>query len=186
MTPMNRQTAQSQRRLRLAFTLVEILVVVVILGIAAAMILPQIGNRDDLRCASMARAMVSDLMYVQSRAVSTQKRHYVRFDSANNRYEVLDNITPGAEHLIDHPVDKGLFQVPLGPARGDELSDVVLDEVTFDTHPVLMFDEMGTPYAYNPDTETSTAMVAGSVRLKSHEFTMTITVEPYSGELKVN
>ena len=184
---MNRPTAQQhQRRLRLAFTLAEILVVVVILGIAAAMILPQIGNRDDLRCASMARAMVSDLVYAQSRAVSTQKRHYVRFDPVANRYEVLDRIVPGDEHLIEHPVDKGPFRVPLGAARGDELSDVVLDEVTFDTHPVLMFDEMGTPYSYDPDTQTSTAMVAGSVRLKSHDYTMTITVEPYSGELKVN
>ncbi len=172
-------------RRRSAFTLVEILVVVVILGIAAAVILPQVGNRDDVRTASAARMMMADLAYAQSRAVSTQRRQYVRFDLANNAYEVLDQFTP-SEQLITHPVNKSPFRVLLGSGRKDDLKDVVLDQVSFDTRLVIAFDEMGTPYSYDPATQASTAMVAGSVRLKSHAYTMTITVEPYSGELKVN
>lgn len=168
-----------------AFTLVEILVVVVILGISAAIIVPQIGNRDDLRCTSMARAMMSDIMYAQSRAVSLQKPHFVRFDTVNGRYEVLEQMTP-AELLITHPITKGQFQVALGAARGDELKDVVLDDVTFDTRPVLMFDELGTPHAYDPATHAASTMVAGSIRLRSNAHTVTVSVEPYSGELKVN
>jgi prepilin-type N-terminal cleavage/methylation domain-containing protein len=167
------------------FTLVEILVVVVILGVSAAVIVPQIGNRDDLRCTSMARAVMSDLMYAQSRAVSMQKPHFVRFNTVTNRYEVLEQMTP-TEVLIAHPITKGTFQVALGASQGDELREVVLDAVSFDTHPVLMFDEMGTPYAYNPGTLTGTSLVAGSVRLRSRAFTVTISVEPYSGELRVN
>lgn len=183
---MPHPTSQSRPRVRrLAFTLVEILAVVVILGIAAAIILPQMGNRDDLRCASMARALMADLVYAQSRAVSTQRRHYVRFDVANNRYEVLDQLTP-SERLVTHPVDKTPFQVSIGPARGDELAEVVFASVSFDTHPVLVFDELGTPHAYDPDAQSSSAMVAGSINLQSNAYTMTITVEPYSGELKVN
>lgn len=173
------------RASRLAFTLVEILAVVVILGIAAAIILPQLGNRDDLRCASMARALMSDLVYAQSRAVSTQTRHYVRFDVENNRYEILDRLLP-TERFVTHPIDKEPFKVALGPARGDELAGIVFDAVSFDTHPVLMFDELGTPHAYDPDTLSSSAMVAGSIGIKGDQFSMTITVEPYSGELKVN
>jgi prepilin-type N-terminal cleavage/methylation domain-containing protein len=168
-----------------AFTLVEILVVVVILGVAAAVIVPQIGNRDDLRCTSMARALMSDLMYAQSRAVSTQKPHFVRFDTATGRYEVLQQMTP-SEQLITHPITKQPFQVSVGAARGDELKNVTLDAVSFDTRPVLMFDEMGTPHSYDPATLTGSPMVAGSVRLRSGTFTITISVEPYSGELRVN
>lgn len=168
-----------------AFTLVEILVVVVILGVTAAIIVPQIGNRDDLRCTSMARVVMSDLMYAQSRAVSMQQPHYVRFDTAAGRYEVLQQIAP-SEQFVTHPITKGAFQVMLGAAGGDELKTVVLDDVSFDMHPVLMFDEMGTPHSYNPATLTAAAMVAGSIRLRSGTFTATISVEPYSGELKLN
>jgi prepilin-type N-terminal cleavage/methylation domain-containing protein len=168
-----------------AFTLIEILLVVAILGTAAAIILPQIGARDDLRAQSMARSIMADLAFVQSRAVSTQRKHFVRFDVANNTYEVLDAIS-GTEHLIDHPVDHIPFKVTLGPARKDSMRDVQFDAVSFDGRPVLYFDELGTPHSYDPATQATSAMAAGSVRLKSHAFTITFTVEPYSGELKVN
>jgi prepilin-type N-terminal cleavage/methylation domain-containing protein len=168
-----------------AFTLIEILCVVVILGISAAIILPQMGNRDDLRAASMARTIIADLSYVQSLAVARQAPMYVRFDKANNRYEAFDQLQP-SERLLTHPLTNGKFQVNVGPARKDALKDVVLDDVTFDTQSVLMFDEMGVPHSYNPTTSAAPALVAGSVRVKSHNYKMTVSVQPYSGELKVN
>ena len=173
------------RRTWRAFTLIEILCVVVILGIAAAIILPQMGNRDDMRAASMARTIIADLSYVQSLAVARQAPMYVRFDQANNRYEAFSQLQP-SEQLLTHPLTNGTFRVNLGSARKDALKDVTLDNVTFDSQPVLMFDEMGVPHSYNPTTFAAPALVAGSVRVKSHNFTMTVTVQPYSGELKVN
>jgi prepilin-type N-terminal cleavage/methylation domain-containing protein len=167
------------------FTLVEILVVVVILGISAAMIVPQIGSRDDLRAASMARVIMADLAYVQSRAVSMQKRQYVRFNTTNNTYDVLDRITPTAQ-LITHPVDHKPFLVSLGSGRDDDLKAVVFDAVTFDAKTALAFDELGTPYACDAATGACTPLTAGSIRLKSRAYTLTITVQPYSGELRVN
>ena len=43
------------RQVCAGFTLVEILVVVIILGIASAVIVPQIGNSNDLKAAAAAR-----------------------------------------------------------------------------------------------------------------------------------
>jgi prepilin-type N-terminal cleavage/methylation domain-containing protein len=170
---------------RPAFTLVEILVVVVILGIAAAIILPQMSNRDDLRASSMARTLMADLAYAQARAVSTQKSQYVRFDVTNNRYDVLDQFTP-SEQVITHPVDKTPFLVQLGAARQDSLKDVVLDTVSFDTRTVIMFDELGTPHSYDPSTNVSSPLVTGSVQLRCNAYTLSVNVQPYSGELTVN
>jgi prepilin-type N-terminal cleavage/methylation domain-containing protein len=180
-----RVCAGRSRQRRAAFTLIEILCVVVILGISAAVILPQVGNRDDLRAAAMARVLTADLGYIQCRAVSTQRRQYVRFDLVNNRYEVLDQLTP-TEQLITHPVDQTPFVVPLGEGRSDNLKDVVFDTVSFDTHTILMFDELGAPYAYNGTTNTASALIAGSIVLRSNAYTLTITVKPFSGELQIN
>jgi prepilin-type N-terminal cleavage/methylation domain-containing protein len=173
------------RTARRAFTLAEILVVVVVLGIAAALILPKIGNRDDLRATSMAREIMADLAYAQSRAVSTQTPTYVRFDMVNDRYDLLEQIAP-SDVFMTHPVNLDNFRVPLGSGRTDDLKDVVLDQVTFDTHTVLMYDEMGAPHSYDPTSQTSAPLAAGSVRIKSHSYTLTITIQPFSGELKVN
>ena len=170
--------------LRRGFTLVEILMVVVIIGIASAIIIPQIGSRDDLRAASMARVVMADLVYAQSRAVATQRMHYVRFDTEAGRYEVLDSISP--EHLIDHPVNKTPFQVEIGSDRRDGLQQVTLATASFDDQPVLAFDELGTPFSYDDSTGIPTAMNAGSVILRSGNHLVTITIEPYSGELRVN
>src|SRR5688572_24441187 len=75
--------------IRRAFTLVEILAVVVILGIASAIIIPQIGTRDDMRAAAAARIVVSDLIYAQNLAISSGTAAYVRFDKANKKYWVV-------------------------------------------------------------------------------------------------
>lgn len=167
------------------FTLVEILCVVVILGICAAVVVPSIHNRYDLQTASMSRVLMADLAYAQGQAVILQKKQYVKFDTASNCYELLDQTTP-SENVIMHPVNRSAYHVSLGSGRKDELKSVGLDQVSFDGKSVLMFDDLGVPYAYDLTTDTATPLSAGSVRLKCHDYTLTVTVEPYTGELKVN
>src|SRR5687768_1834495 len=89
---------------RRAFTLVEILVVVLILGIAAAAIVPQMGNRGDLKAAAASRIIMADLIYAQTRAIATQTRHYVKFDTAGSpqNYRVLTSVTPLTD--VIHPI----------------------------------------------------------------------------------
>ena len=67
------------------FTLVEILVVVVILGIAAAVIVPQMSSRDDLRVEGARRMVMADLIYAQNCSIAKQVWHYVVFDTTMTR-----------------------------------------------------------------------------------------------------
>ncbi|HZN68499.1 MAG TPA: type II secretion system protein [Tepidisphaeraceae bacterium] len=166
------------------FTLIEILVVVVILGIAAAIVVPAIGSRSDLKATSAARMLMADLIYAQNRSIAQQKTHYVRFDKTTESYEVLEEISPAT--VITHPVELGPFIVVLGPnGPSSSIKDVEIDEVGFDGKSILAFDELGTPYAYDAATKAKSPMTAGSVRLKCKDFTMSVVVEPFSGELRI-
>ena len=42
------------------------------------------GTRDDLKAAAAARMLMADLIYAQNRAISTQTRHYVKFDTGSS------------------------------------------------------------------------------------------------------
>jgi prepilin-type N-terminal cleavage/methylation domain-containing protein len=168
-----------------AFTLIEILVVVVILGIAAAIVVPAIGSRSDLKATSAARMIMADLIYAQNRSISQQKKHYVRFDKAAETYEVLEQVSPSAV-LIKHPVEASNFVVTLGSGGAKPIRDVVIDDATFDGKSILAFDELGTPLVYDPATNTDTPMNSGKVVLECGTLKLTITIEPFSGELRLN
>jgi prepilin-type N-terminal cleavage/methylation domain-containing protein len=168
---------------RPAFTLIEILGVVVILGIISAIILPQLGSRDDQKAISGARVVVADVMYAQNRAIATQKTHYVNFDAAANTYTVLDAWPSG---IIRHPVNGTPYVVKFGPAGGSQMTSVRIATANFDTNAVLAFDAMGVPHSYAPATGTMTALNAGSVVVQSGSFKMTVSVAPFSGEVSIN
>ena len=169
----------SRHRANRGFTLIEILVVVVIIGIASAIILPQLSSRDDLRAASAARALMADLLYAQNRSIALQKMHYVQFDTAGNTYSVLDNMSPA--NIITHPVLQAPYTVSLGTGS---LSNVKLASPTFDGQTVVAFDAMGVPYSWSSGSGT-TALAAGSVQIKAGKNTLTVSVAPYSGEITV-
>jgi prepilin-type N-terminal cleavage/methylation domain-containing protein len=181
--------ARHQRRMGAllpGFTLIEILVVVVILGIAAAIVVPAIGSRNDLKATSAARIIVADLIYAQNRSISQQKRHYVRFDLTDQKYEVFEeDQTTGALTLITHPVEASPFVVNLGESGPKPIRDVRLDTASFDGKTMMAFDELGTPFAFDEDTTTLTAMTNGQIRLACGDLRLTVIVEPFSGELRL-
>ena len=170
------------------FTLIEILVVVVILGIAAAIVVPAIGSRDDLKTTSAARMIMADLIYAQNRSISQQRKHFVVFDDANETYSVFEDKRPAVPNMtiITHPVEASAFTVNLGPSGPGPIRDVYIGLADFDGKKILMFDELGTPYSYDAATNTEAALTAGQVRLTCKALTLTVTVEPFSGELRIN
>jgi len=163
---------------RPGFTLIEILMVVVILGIMSAVILPQLGTRDDLKVASAARTLMADMLYAQSRAVALQKMQYVVFNTAAKKYDIMDSMSP--QNIIANPVTGAQYEQVLGVSP---LTNVTFSSVSFDGNPVLAFDALGTPYSYNAGVLN--ALNSGSVVLKCNTNQLTVSVQPYSGEIKV-
>lgn len=148
------------------FTLVELMVVMIILAIAAAMILPQAFGTSDLRAKSAARLVVADLEYAQNTAIVTQSNTTVTFDDSNNSYEVSN-----VSGTLIHPITHQEYEVDFDTKRGfDGVSIVAVD---FDGGFSVTFDSLGAP---DPD---------GTVDIGAGEHAYRVTVTPVTGRVTV-
>src|SRR5438034_7415726 len=69
------------------FTLIELTVVIVLIGIMAAMIIPEMkGSYEDALLRATSRRLVDVFHLAYSRAVSQNQLHRVRFDKITGRY----------------------------------------------------------------------------------------------------
>jgi prepilin-type N-terminal cleavage/methylation domain-containing protein len=107
---------------RHAFSLVELLIVVSLMGILAALALPSInpGTREELQ--ATAQVVAGDLAYARSLAVANNSSYRVRFELNRNRY-ILEHSgsNPALNSLPEAP-----FRSPSDPAHQHifELADL--------------------------------------------------------------
>ena len=190
-----RHRAHAHRRGRGGFTLVEILAVVVILGIASAIIIPQIGTRDDMRVKAATRTLIADLIYAQNLAISTGQVVYVRFDVAANKYSLITNPANAKADkgdLVTHPITQGGYVTQFGSsARGWEqvkINSAVMNgiDINFKNEFTVGFDEIGSPHVWCYDVDQRNDLADGSVVLKAGQFSTTVTVSAATGEILVN
>ena len=177
-----------RRGVRRGFTLVEILMVVIILGIASAVVVPNLGQRNDLVVAAAARVIVADLMYSQNRAILNQSMRYVTFDVTNQKYSLLTS-KPNASPLVyeQNPVTLKNYVTQFGNnASQGGMKTVSLQAVSVDSLTCIGFDELGCPYSVDPTTGNATPLVnTATIPVKCGNFTLTVKVEPYTGSMSV-
>lgn len=86
----------SKLKSRRAFTLIEMVVVIVLISIVAAMIIPEMkGSFNDALLRSTGRDLVNVFSFASSRAVGLGQCYRVRFDAPNGRYAVERQIHDG-------------------------------------------------------------------------------------------
>ncbi len=158
-----------------AFTLAELIIVVVIISIAALLAVPMITSAADSQIRSASNMISADLEYAKSMSISRQQDYSVVFDVASNSYEIQDE----SGTVIEHPVRVGTnFVVDL--SIESRLSAVVIQSVSFDSTSTITFDYLG-----SPSNGSGSALNSGSVVLKAGDYSMTITVQPVTGFLTI-
>ena len=168
-----------RRSTRAAFTLVEILIVVLVLMIAAAIVIPNIGSADYSQAIAAAAILQSDLEVARSMAMATQVSHSVVFSSDRQSYKVVANYAGTAYEstpAVCHPVNRGNpYQVYL---RGlNKMGLVSVTSVASGDPPYqceyVTFQSSGEPNA------------AVSVVLNAGNIIMTVSVEAMTGVVSV-
>jgi len=156
-----------------AFTLVELLMVIAVLIIAAAIGIPNIGSAADAQAMGAARVLTYDLEVARDLALKTRRPHTVLFSSDRQSYKVVADYgdeSYAAAQAIDDPVVAGrTFEVTLAERNG--MRAVSVAAVSFGGDAYVTFDEMGEPSS------------AGSVIVQAGDTQIRIAVAGLTGSV---
>lgn len=173
-------------RSRSAFTLVEILVVVTIVGILGALVVPSMLSAGTLGLQGAARLIVADIQYAQNEAVASQAVRGIEFDPVTNRYRMFDenNVTLDLEWMrtggrADELNGDGVVVVPgwtVDFVNDNRFEGVDLIAANFNNTLRLQFDELGAPLGGSGN---------GAVILGNREHRITVEVDGFTGRVTV-
>ncbi len=183
-----------RRRVR-AFTLIELLITVAVLGLAGALVIPAMTSTGALRVQSAVRTMVADMTFAQGDAMAFQSRRAIWFGkvplATSSGWEVVSGngyvLTQvnGAELNLETDLiyDPGDPDRPLGRNFDDEMyGGATITAADFNGDVLLIFDELGGPIAEldGPDPGNG-----GTVQVDGIDSSYLVTVLPFTGRITV-
>lgn len=151
-----------------AFTLVELLIVVVILSIVALTAIPMMSSAAGIQIRSAANMIAADIEYARSMAISRGQNHSVVFDKDADSYRIVDL----NGNVIQHPVKKG-FTYVVDFRNESRLNRVDITNANFNADQTVVFNCLGSPDS------------GGSVNLQAGGISATVVVEPVTGFVSI-
>ena len=158
--------------IRPAFTLVEVLVVVAIIGIAGAVVVPQLLQTGSLTIQGASRMVIADLLAAQNEAVAQQRPRRVVFEPALNRYRLTDQAGQTIQmNWRSSTASSGDYIIDFD--RDTRFRGVRLDQASFGGQSSIEFDDMGAPSS------------GGTIDLVADKFRYRISVAPFTGRVTI-
>ena len=157
-----------------AFTLIELMIVIVIIGIAAGLVLPGFQQSTDTQLRAAAQILVADLEYAQTESrVHGDDLRLVVFDPAAGSYFLAASSAPATP--IAHPIDKKPYRIRWGQGRAHRLADVTLGGLSLGGDDQVKFGVYG-----QLDQTTD-----GLIRLAAGPRSIEITLDAISGAASI-
>lgn len=171
---------------RRAFTLIEMLLVVALLGLAGALVIPSMSSVGVLRVQASLRTLVSDITFAQSDAIAFQEKRAIVFDKVNNRYSML--AVPGSlldeatQTMYDPSKPNGQYIVDfnVGNYGGARITEVSMNGQT--SNNVLVFDDLGSPIINVSSDQPSTG---GFVTITAPDSQWNVVIDAFTGRVSV-
>lgn len=170
-----RNTGYNLRGISSGFTLVELLIVIVIIAIAALTAIPMMSSAASVQIRSAANMIAADLEYAKSMAISRAQYFSVVFDKNTESYWIEDQ----SGNVLPHPVKKG-FDYVIDFQNDGRLNKVDIADVDFDGTNEVKFDYLGSPW-----NGSSTPLNSGVISLQAGGTTTTVIVEPVTGFVSI-
>ena len=165
---------------RHGFTMIELLVVVAILAIAAAIVVPMASSAGSMQLRAAVNMVAADLEYAKSMSISRGQRYAVIFDKTAGiyyRYRVVDQ----SENPVPHPITKRPeYVVTLCNPDDRRLDQVQIASVDFDGMDKVGFESLGSPF-----NGGGAGLNKGEVTLQAGGITKIVKVEAVTGYISV-
>lgn len=181
------------------FTLVEVLVTVVLLAIAATLVIPSMSSTDVLRVQAAVRQIVADVTFAQMDAMAYQERRAIWFErvpvdptaqpwqfTVGNGYTIAEvsgpilDLSTAALYHPDEPDEPYSRNFDLG-----DFGSAAIASADFDGDGLLIFDELGGPVQQLTGEETSNG---GTIRMtggSEGQYVFDIEIAPMTGRITV-
>jgi len=167
---------------RRAFTLIEILIVVTLMGIAASILIPNMSNAVSFETEAAVRQIVADFSFAQSDAMAHQTARGVLFAASGTGYRILSApFDPDNDVLYDPISDGGSDKYIVDFAADARFRTVSIEAVDFDSgNNFITYDSIG-----GPINDANTASIGGSLIVNGSDGSFRIRVSGFTGRVSV-
>ncbi|MDD5005477.1 MAG: type II secretion system protein [Candidatus Omnitrophica bacterium] len=170
------------------FTIIELIVVLLIVGIMAIVAISQMPDMNTMRINQTAYKIQSDIRYAQRLAMQLQRRTAILFSVANNDYSIYIENIYGTNNWnsgvkAKNPLDQQDFNAQLD---SEELKGIVISEAVFNANDyALVFDRNGVPYAMQFTSPATIGILISTGRVVLNTNKKYILVKPTTGSVNV-
>ena len=180
---------------RRAYTLVELIIVIAILGVSGAMLVPRLIDADTFSVQAAVRSVVSDLTFAQTDALAMQRIRRIQFlKDSNGRLHGYAILAPSDQSVYDGTFDPadaeyldhasltgtdGRFIVDFDLDR--RFSGVEIESVDFGGRDWVAFDSLGGPLGSGGQPLIS----GGEVRMRGQSGAYLIRLSGFTGKITV-
>lgn len=185
---------KSVRKFQAGYTLTELVVVAAILGLIAAIAVPDMSSAPDAKLRLAAEDVAGAIRYARSEALRTGEGHGLTISQATQKVTVkkydLTTAPISTLYTLTHPIDKQPYDFNVNTrstTQGVTISNSqdVFNYTDLGRRRSLIFDATGTPKWIVGSGPTTYLLADGTVELSLGNKQLFVSVAPITGRVTV-